>query len=351
MSQVISMKKRIEYIDLAKGLCILLVISLHIDMGKILYANEQVANFFYAFRMPLYYILSGLFLSINGGRYTDFVQKKINRLLVPFVFFVILSNIYIYIKHIFIHSSFHYVSPLYFLLTESSHEIHNAPLWFLASLFNTYMIFTFMHYVYQGSAYKIYITSLGLGYIGYMLGIHGINVPFYLDTSLTCVPFVCIGIIIRKTKILAHDGGGNSKLFNIAFSVLCFFIVYILHCGENQFHKNEYNNSYFIVLLAGICGSLGIISLSKTIVKFPVISYIGRYSIIVLGTHNIIINEMDSFVLGFFLDKIPHPILLWEITTLIVVIVISCIFIHLFVKYIPYLVAQQDFVRFTFSKR
>lgn len=146
-------------------------------------------------------------------------------------------------------------------------------------------------------------------------------------------------------------GGGNSRLLNITFALICFLVVYILRCGESQFNKNEYNNSYFIVLLAGICGSLGIISLSKTIVKLPIISYIGRYSIIVLGTHNIIINEMDSFVLGFFLDKIPYPILLWEITTLIVVIVISYILIYLFLKYIPYLVAQQDFVRFTFSKR
>lgn len=337
---------RIEFIDLAKGLCILLVVSYHIDQKHYFYANEQVSNFFFAFRMPLYFILSGIFLSINNG-YTEFIQKKINRLLVPFIFFIILTNICYYIKHLIIHTPYQYISPLFFLFTENSYGLNNNPLWFLASLFTTYMMFAFMHYLFKGELYKICIASLFCGLIGYMLWISKISIPFYLDTSLTCTPFICAGIIIRKkTNILTCNEGGNNRFYNLVASLICFLITYLSCGGESLFYKNEYQDNYFFVLLAGISGSIGVLLLCKMIVKLPIISFIGRYSIIVLGMHTIIINEMKYF----FLYKFTQPIY-WEIITFIVVIIISCCLIRFFIKYLPFFVAQQDLVQFIFPPK
>ena len=49
-------KKRIEYIDLAKGVCILLVVFAHIHPDLTRYSWGV---FFDSFRMPLYFFLSG----------------------------------------------------------------------------------------------------------------------------------------------------------------------------------------------------------------------------------------------------------------------------------------------------
>lgn len=66
-------------------------------------------------------------------------------------------------------------------------------------------------------------------------------------------------------------------------------------------------------------------------------------------------NIMALFICCISLGKIPHnqlyAIFAWEVTTFVIVVISSYILIFLFVKYIPYLVTQQDFVRFTFSKR
>ena len=51
-------KKRIEYIDLAKGVCILLVVFAHIHPDLTRYSWGV---FFDSFRMPLYFFLSGHF--------------------------------------------------------------------------------------------------------------------------------------------------------------------------------------------------------------------------------------------------------------------------------------------------
>lgn len=55
------MKKRIEFIDLAKGICILLVVQIHVY-------GDTSYTFFNAmtiFRMPLYFFLSGIFLKLT----------------------------------------------------------------------------------------------------------------------------------------------------------------------------------------------------------------------------------------------------------------------------------------------
>lgn len=78
------MNSRIEWIDLAKGMCIILVVIHHV----ICYGSGmdyELKSFFNSFRMPLYFILSGLFFK----PYTlmEFLRKKVNKLLIPYLFF------------------------------------------------------------------------------------------------------------------------------------------------------------------------------------------------------------------------------------------------------------------------
>ena len=72
-------KQRIEYIDIAKGICIILVVYAHIDTTILDY---KIGIFFDSFRMPLYFFLSGLFFKQYSGIF-EFTIKKINNLIVP----------------------------------------------------------------------------------------------------------------------------------------------------------------------------------------------------------------------------------------------------------------------------
>ena len=81
-------KKRIEFIDLAKGVCILLVIMMHTDVNVDFPGLRGM-------RMPLYFILSGLFFKDYGG-FLNLLVKKANKILIPFLFFYLaLSLIHI----------------------------------------------------------------------------------------------------------------------------------------------------------------------------------------------------------------------------------------------------------------
>lgn len=69
-------KERIKFIDLAKGFCIILVVLNHICVltGFKTVIDVQLASF----RMPLYYILSGLFFKEYNG-FFDFIIRKTNK--------------------------------------------------------------------------------------------------------------------------------------------------------------------------------------------------------------------------------------------------------------------------------
>lgn len=59
-------KNHIDYIDLAKGFCIMLVVLYHV-MGHFNIENNSFTLGLQSFRIPLYFILSGLFFKTYDG--------------------------------------------------------------------------------------------------------------------------------------------------------------------------------------------------------------------------------------------------------------------------------------------
>ena len=83
MSSNTKLKDRIDFIDLAKGFCIVLVVFTHVNSYfNLSYPLQETLSIF---RMPLYFFLSGLFFKNYEG-FCGFVKRKVNKLLIPFLF-------------------------------------------------------------------------------------------------------------------------------------------------------------------------------------------------------------------------------------------------------------------------
>lgn len=74
------MNNRIVFVDLAKGICICLVVLYHV-YGEIAGRVFEITNMF---RMPLYFVLSGLFFKPYSS-FNSFTKKKTNKLLIPLI--------------------------------------------------------------------------------------------------------------------------------------------------------------------------------------------------------------------------------------------------------------------------
>lgn len=55
-------KKRLVFVDVAKAIAIFLVV-----LGHVVSSNTTTKLVLYSFHMPLFFILSGFFFSMNGG--------------------------------------------------------------------------------------------------------------------------------------------------------------------------------------------------------------------------------------------------------------------------------------------
>ncbi|MCF6277165.1 MAG: acyltransferase family protein [Anaerolineales bacterium] len=76
------MVKRIQYLDIAKGIGILLVVLAHNDLGAY---HPFLHQFIYSFHMPLFFFLSGMFFKPER-KFTDLLKHRFYGLMKPFFF-------------------------------------------------------------------------------------------------------------------------------------------------------------------------------------------------------------------------------------------------------------------------
>lgn len=192
-------KKRIEYIDLAKGVCILLVVFAHIHPDLTRYSWGV---FFDSFRMPLYFFLSGIFFKRYSG-IQEFAIKKVNNLIIPLLFFYAFAYLYdavswgIYLLSESDTSTYERYSwwPFWEII-RSGMTYHNQPLWFLTALFEVNILYYFLQRFINSWKLDIAVWVIAIG--GWLAAKSGIVLPYYLGTALISLPFFHAGTWLKR---------------------------------------------------------------------------------------------------------------------------------------------------------
>lgn len=322
---VIEQKKRYDNIDFMKGVCILLVVATHLDLPVL--SHEA----FSLFRMPLYYFLSGIFFS----RYVDFktfLIKKTNNLLIPYFFFSLFSCLAIAVfyfgKDLALQEAY-----------EQSGPLHNGPIWFLISLYEVGILMYFISAI-KSNIIQLLVVVI-FSYLGYYMCHHQIILPFYLNTALLNLAFYYSGILLRRSKIL--DDGSYLLMKFVLFLIIFLFIAFVIIPNRSlALISYEIPFPYYWFVAAGLCGTLSLFYLSKIVDKLPLINYLGRYSIIILGVHwyyvklwkYVILPPIDEMYKGLFLYLIY-----------VIAILASLVSIVLMKKYLPWFTAQKPLIR------
>lgn len=71
-------KKRNQWLDVAKGITIILMVLGHTSIPQV------ASNFIWAFHMPLFFIASGWCTNWNKLGFVEFSKRKVQTLLIPF---------------------------------------------------------------------------------------------------------------------------------------------------------------------------------------------------------------------------------------------------------------------------
>lgn len=325
-------KQRIEFIDLAKGIAILLVVYLHCCSPS---TQTPLDVSLKALRMPLYFTLSGVFFSTYGS-FFNLIKKKTNKMIIPFVFFLIISYIIQWII------DYHGTGSVTLSFTDNftlSRRWWNNPnwpniaLWFLVSLFWANCIFYFTTNSTKSLVRQCLCVFL-IGFTGVLLGFWGKRLPLYIDSAFTALPYFFLGYLLRTTKLLY---GAVSKK-EIVILIICLFALFIvsnMSWSFIDFKRNMIMGNPLVALTLPIFAVTGILLLCKLIKRLPGISFIGRYSIVVLGFHYPVICILKSFwPIGEYSN----------IIVFLMTLALMPLAIQLCINKIPYFVAQKDLI-------
>lgn len=212
---------------------------------------------------------------------------------------------------------------------------NNGPIFFVLWLFITYMFVAFLNFLCRGNIACMWILAIVIGVVGFRS-----QLPLTLDTAMTCTPFVLFGMTLRKyTNFLSIEMKDSRNILMIICSILLLLSLILISPSPNYFYKNEYGTSCVEMYLYGIMGTMSVLLFAKSINKFLPINFIGRYSIVILGVHNIMVNDLYKFA-----AKVGMGYIWQEFFVLIVVFFVSIVCVKLFIKYVPKLVAQDDLI-------
>ena len=313
---------RQTWIDYARGISIILVLYRHVFEGLknsglavAEYIGLEHANIlFFSFRMPLFFIVSGIFVagSLQKRGIRLFVDNKARTILYPYFLWGILQiTIQIFLSG-YVNSQrtgFDYLYLLY-----QPREIEQF--WYLYALFNVSVLYAFSKSILKLSAFKNIIIGFGLIYISSFTGRNQINIGFLSDMCHYYL-FYAIGDLIGR---FMRDKNNLAKLYSWKISVLLiipFIVSQVYYLYQNlEFSPKTYDyvenyNPYIFVIIA-ITGCAFVISICFQLQKadkFKWLHNLGRHSLYIYVAHVIVLAATRMVMVKVF-DISNVPVLL-----------------------------------------
>lgn len=334
-NETIAHKNRIEFIDLAKGICIILLLINH--------AHISLPLMDYL-RMPFYFLVSGIFFK-SYGSLINLAKKKTNKLVIPFIFFYILAYLILvpynelFDAHFLQDHPKDYWKAHSFLTDIPRTGYLNNPIWFLLCLFWCNIL-----YYFASLKDKVFFKTIVVAAytcIGLVLWHCEIFIPFHLSTALVAMPYFHIGSILKKSPLLRptkYDKYGIA----IAVAICCILLlIYPLHITASvMWFQNTITGSVLVFYIISFIMVIAALLFCKQVKHLPIVSYLGRYSIIILGTHWIFIliglDVAAGITENFFVEAF---------ITFCIAMPLSSLCIPFLKEYLPYFTAQKDILQ------
>ena len=306
------MPKRIQYIDIAKGIGILLVVLGHNDLQAY---HPMLHRFIYAFHMALFFFLSGIFFKPERP-FKEIFARRFSGLMKPLIFIIlfIYSVSVLFGKMSFAAAGGRLLKSLYM----TGPYLNWVQLWFLPVLF---LINIYAFFFYRGANFlpknwmrwivlviTLWIGTLWLPYMwtfdfmlfGRSLSVYGL--PASLDLVLLGGFYF---ILAREMYRHLPESFFASKITFFASAAALFGMVFTLDIPVD-FNMRLYT-SWTLNTIEAIAGIIFILSLSRQIELYSeratrFFSYIGSLTLSILIFH-VPIQEMINNKLSVYLGQ------------------------------------------------
>lgn len=348
--------KRLNYLDMAKGIGIILVVAGHSGM-----CGDGLLAWLSSFHMPLFFVISGMLLSHRQEEtrpLTQSVQRKARSILLPYFTFSLIDLLIELIYRLWKHQELSLSDAV--LQSVSFYGI--SVLWFLPALFAGELLFLFIR---KKAGHLLTIISCGvLCFVGVFCRNLYAAYDYPVSDSLF---FVWLGYLIqagiRMSIALAFLAAGyyfmmllnrfpgfadhsekplRSRMLPLAAAILFFAVNLCLVRlnGSTDFRSLSLGNP-FLYLAGALTGSLAVILLCQSLPKLKLLSYLGANSLIIMVTHlDCRIMLISHKFAGLIESYLPNRYL-FLLNVALSLLLLELVIVYVVNRWFPFLIGRK----------
>lgn len=326
-------QSRLPWVDYARGIAIILVLYRHIYEGisraglsEQKFAYLEHANIiFYSFRMPLFFILSGIFIgkSLSKRSVQTLVGTKFKTLFWPYLVWSLIQVTLQLLLADYVNADRSRDDYWYIFVYPRRID----QFWYLYALFNVSVLYIITR---ENLRFKIW-HQLALGIGGFLfsswLSVHKIDLGFGYDL-LHYYVFFALGDLISD-KLLNRDlyqQFGSWKTFAVLLPI---FIIGQYYFLEKNLEKGDYEyvEAYqpFIFTIIAVTGCAFMANLSFVLQKYNVLKglrWVGFHSLYIYVSHVLVASATRVALVKAGITYVPLMLLICLILALIVPIMV-----------------------------
>ncbi len=276
-------KPRAEYLDIAKGIGILLVVWAH--------GGGPFTKEIYAFHMPLFFLISG-YLYNQKVTWHDFLKKKFFSLYVPFL---LCNGVFIVFDYITglerLPAAKELNKVIKIALTLSKEGIFLGATWFLGALFAVSVIYKIADTMLEKYRYRRWMMTLLFAAFAYIAFRYTLMAK--LSRTVILGGFFAVGVWVKEygSRIIQRVKHWPVMDAVLGIGAGVFFCV-LVRDNVTSMGRNNYSAGFIEFVVCALCGSYAVIYCSK---------------LIAAGTR---INGVKKLLV--FLGRRSMDILLWQ---------------------------------------
>ncbi len=340
-------RKRLTYLDMAKGIGIFLVILGHIE-----YIREDTLKWISSFHMPLFFVIGGILAyekREEGRPLFSALAARARGTLVPYAAFTIML--------LTMNTLEHFLEPGALSGAQLARQYVDAAtgygihiLWFLPAYFTAGAIFLLLE---RGLRH----VSRNLAVLFLAVGAYGVTVIFRLDqyavTDLSLAGFAGMDLLITLLRgILAmpflligwYLGAFYGRLPRKAFPVLALLLI---PGGILALHLSVFDLHYLYVepwhYLAAFLSCAGLTALMRALPAIRPLAWLGRNSLVIMCTHATFFVVYYVSLGMFFIDnRIPLPQPVFNLGVAVLVCAAEIPVVLMFNRYFGYLLGRKS---------
>lgn len=295
-----SRRERVEWVDIAKGITILLTIASHSIVYGFWY--REIRALIFAFHMPLFFVMSGVTFRFSNSmeEFVKGTKRGFKHLCLTGIWAYLAIIILEIIKSDFseiVLTKEYWLSKIYTLVYSSGYPLDlngmgiNAigVIWFLFALWGGRTLYDSLQMNVDSDKLPIYVWLISL--IGVLFG-RTMWMPVSLDIALAVFPFFYMGHMMQLKKFNPSVSRLKRTLILLPILLIIVALMYPDNANWTYFElAPRHYTMYPLCFISAGCGVTLVCILSGLISKIKILSvplkFIGK-------------NSMDLFLVHFF---------------------------------------------------